>query len=150
MLLLPTSLPGTFYVFLLLVLLCLPISWKQFSLFTNVFGISWTITDSKKLHSLKTSPESFWVILGIILVLFLNLLRAFKPFLIKVCKDVFCITPMLTGIKKLFTASPLLLETILWYFLVCFVVFFSISWQPFSFSWNFAHILLIILWWLSD
>ena len=34
----------------------------------------------KKLHSLKISAESFWIILGLILVMFLYLLRAVKPF----------------------------------------------------------------------
>ena len=52
--------------------------------FAEVFGITWTITYSKKLHSLKMSAESFWVILRIILVVFLYLLRAIKPLLIKV------------------------------------------------------------------
>ena len=60
------------------------------------------------------------------------LLRAVKPFLIKVCKDAFCITPMLTALRKFFTANPLV-EAILGYFLVCLVVFFSISLEPFGF-----------------
>ena len=60
------------------------------------------------------------------------LLRAVKPFLIKVCKDAFCITPMLTALRKIFTANPLV-EAILGYFLVCLVVFFSISLEPFGF-----------------
>ena len=45
---------------------------------------------------------------------------------------------------------PPLLETILRYFLACFVVFFSISWKLFGFSWHFADIFWIIFWWLSD
>ena len=60
------------------------------------------------------------------------LLRAVKPFLIKVCKDAFCITPMLTALRKIFTANPLV-EAILGYFLVCLVVFFSIFLEPFGF-----------------
>ena len=91
--------------------------------FAEVFGITWTITYSKKLHSLKMSAESFWVILRIILVVFLYLLRAIKPLLIKVWKDVFCVIPMLTTLSP--AAIPALLETILgifwsvlWYFSV--------------------------------
>ena len=60
------------------------------------------------------------------------LLRAVKPFLIKVCKDAFCITPMLTALRKIFTANPLV-EAILGYFLVCLVVFYSIFLEPFGF-----------------
>ena len=71
------------------------------SFFIEVFGITSTITYSKKPHSLKMSAESFWVILGLILVVFLYLLRAIKPFLIKFFKDVFCITAMFTALKKL-------------------------------------------------
>ena len=48
--------------------------------FAEIFGITWTY--SKKLDSLKTSAESVWVILGLILVVLLYLLRAVKPFLI--------------------------------------------------------------------
>ena len=54
----------------------------------------------KKLHSLKTSAESFWVILRLILVVFFYLLRAAKPFLIKVPKDAICISPTLTALKN--------------------------------------------------
>ena len=66
--------------------------------YTDVFVITWTITYSKKCHSLKTSAELFWVILGLILLEFLCLLRAVKPCLKKVCKDVFCITPILIAL----------------------------------------------------
>ena len=45
--------------------------------FKETFGVTWTITYSKKLHSLKTSAESF---LRLILGVFLYLLRAVKPF----------------------------------------------------------------------
>ena len=55
----------------------------------------------KKLHSLNIFAESFWVVLGLILVVFLCLLRAVKPFLIKFCKDIFCTNPVLTALKKL-------------------------------------------------
>ena len=61
--------------------------------FTDVFVITCTISYSEKHHSLNTSAELFWVILiisGFILLEFLNLLRAVKPCLKKVCKDVFC------------------------------------------------------------
>ena len=68
----------------------------------------------------------------LILEMFLYLLRAVKPFLIKVCKDAFCITPMLTALRNIFTAN-LLVEAILGYFLVCLAVFFSISLEPFGF-----------------
>ena len=77
-----------------LLLLCSCIYWKQFSLFTSLFFHRnfWCYLDNyllKKIHSLKTSAESFFVILGLILEVFLYLLTAVKPFLIKVCKDVF-------------------------------------------------------------
>ena len=67
--------------------------------FADVFVITWTITYSKKHHSIKTSDELFWVILGLISLEFLYLLRAVKPCLKKVCKDVFCITPMPTALN---------------------------------------------------
>ena len=67
----------------------------------------------------------------------------------KVCKEVFCITPMLTVLKKVFTASPLL-EAISGYFLICLVVFFSISLEPFGFLRKYPLIFLIILWCLLD
>ena len=57
--------------------------------FTDVFGITWTIICSKKLQTLKTSDEYFWVILALILVLFLYLLRAVKSFLLKFDKMCF-------------------------------------------------------------
>ena len=66
--------------------------------FRDVFVITWTITYSKKRRSLKTSAVLFWVILGFILMVFLYLLRTVKPCLKKVCKDVSCITPMLTAL----------------------------------------------------
>ena len=66
--------------------------------FRDVFVITYTITYSKKRHSLKTSAQLFWVILGFNWMEFLYLLRAVKPCLKKVCKDVFCITPMLTAL----------------------------------------------------
>ena len=37
---------------------------------TEIFGITWIITYSRKLHSLKTSGELFWIILRLILVVF--------------------------------------------------------------------------------
>ena len=66
--------------------------------FTDVFAITWTITYSEKCYSLKASVELFWVTLGLILLEFLYLLRAAKPCLKRFCKDVFCITPMLTAL----------------------------------------------------
>ena len=68
--------------------------------FPDVFGITWAITYSKKLHNLKTSAELFWVIFGLILMEFLYVIRAVKPSLKKVCKNVFCIIPMLTALKR--------------------------------------------------
>ena len=90
-----------------------------FQIFLVLLGQSLT---QKKLHSF----------LQLILVVF-HLLRAVKPFLIKVFKDVFCISPMLTALRKIITANPLL-EAILGYFLVCLVVFFSIPWKSFGFQ----------------
>ena len=100
--------------------------------FTWIFGITWTITYSQKTSQFK---ELCWVILGYFGPHFsvsLYSLRAVKPFLIKVCEDVFCITSILATLKK----SP--------------VVFFSISWEPFGFLWKYAHTLSIILWWFSE
>ena len=51
--------------------------------FRDVFVITWTITYLKKRHSLKTSAELFWIILGLILMEFFYLLRAVKPCLKK-------------------------------------------------------------------
>ena len=51
-------------------------------------------------------------------------IESVKLCLKNVCKDVFCITPMLTSLNVFFTISPLLLEAILGYFLFSFVVFF--------------------------
>ena len=65
------------------------------------FPITWTITYSKKLRSSQDSAESFWVILGVILMVFIYSFGAVKPFLINVCIDYSCITPMLyTTLKK--------------------------------------------------
>ena len=64
-------------------------------LFADIFVITWTITHSKKHHNLKTSAELFWVIL----LEFLYLLTAVNAVSKKVCKDVFCITPMLTALN---------------------------------------------------
>ena len=47
----------------------------------------------------------FWLFWAPILVVFLYLLRAVKLFLIKVCKDGFCIIPMLTALKKIHSKS---------------------------------------------
>ena len=96
-----TYIPATFYVSLLLLCSSLLESSSIFPhyFYTDVFVITWTITYSKKCHSLKTSAELFWVILGLIFLEFLCLLRAVKPCLKKVCKDVFCITPMLIALN---------------------------------------------------
>ena len=51
-------------------------------IFYKCFRITWTVTCSKKLHSLKISAESFSVILWLILVDFIYLLRAVKLFLL--------------------------------------------------------------------
>ena len=96
--------------------------------FTEIFRITLTITYSKTLHSLRTSAESFLVILGLILAVFLYLLRSVKPILIKACEDVFCITAMLTALKA-FSQKALswrlfyvIFWSVLWYF----------SWKPFN------------------
>ena len=57
--------------------------------FTDVFGITWTITYSKKLHSLKIFAELFLIILGLILMEFFYLLRAAKPSLKRFVKMFF-------------------------------------------------------------
>ena len=95
-------------------------------IYTDTFGITWTITYLKKASQLKDLCS---VILGyfgahfggVPLFIFNSTV---KPYLIKICKDVFCVTPMFAALKKVFTASPPLLETILGYFSVCFVAFF--------------------------
>ena len=64
------------------------------------------------------------------------LLTAVKPFLIKTCKDVFCITPMLTAPKQIFTVSPLLLKAFLGYvglFCGIFLYFLRTVWFPIKF-----------------
>ena len=96
--------------------------------------------------SLMASSESFWIILGFSLVVFLYLLRAVKPFSWRFGKVFFCITPMLIVLKKNFTTSQAILE----YFLVCLVIFFFISWK--LFVWVLMKICTYILnntlWWL--
>ena len=103
----------------------------------RVFGITWTMTYSKKLHSLKTSTESFWVISGLILVEFLNLLRSVKPLLIKLGKDVFCITPMLA---TFFRANPSLLEAIFGVFFGLYCGVFSLYLEERLVSYEILHI----------
>ena len=93
--------------------------------FRGVFAITCTITYSKKRHSLKTSAELFWVILGLILMEFLYLVRTVKPCLKKVCKDVSCITPMLTALI-FFQNKSSFPGGLFGVFLVSFVVFFSL------------------------
>ena len=96
--------------------------------------------------SLMASSESFWIILGFSLVVFLYLLRAVKPFSWRFGKVFFCITPMLIALKKNFTTSQAILE----YFLVCLVIIFFISWK--LFVWVLMKICTYILnntlWWL--
>ena len=100
----------------------------------------------KLRFSLMASSESFWIILGFSLVVFLYLLRAVKPFSWRFGKVFFCITPMLIVLKKNFTTSQAILE----YFLVCLVIFFFISWK--LFVWVLMKICTYILnntlWWL--
>ena len=133
-----TRVCGYIYIYISLVLfmyfyiyLCSLISWKQFNLFT--FFCRYLLGQSLIQISLKTSAGSFWVILRLILVV---LLRAVKPFLIKTCKDVFCITPMLTAPKQIFTVSPLLLKAFLGYvglFCSIFLYFLRTVWFPIKF-----------------
>ena len=54
----------------------------------------------KKDSRLKDLWWLIWVIFGLILLVLVYLLRAFKLFLIKICRDVFSVTPMLTALKK--------------------------------------------------
>ena len=105
----------------------------------------WYYSDnhSKKLHSLNTSAESLWVILGLILVEFLYLLRTSKPFHIKVYKDIFCISSMLNALTK-FSQQVLLYWRSFWgiFWSLCFFLhFLRIVW----FLMKFRHIFLIIL-----
>ena len=83
---------------------------------------------------ITASVELFWVFWGLRLLEFLYLLRAVKPCLRKVCKIVFCITPVLTALKSFFTTGPPLLEAIFGFYLVCFVVFLSVSLENFLVS----------------
>ena len=99
--------------------------------FRDVFVITWTITYSKERHSLKTSAELFWVILGLILMEFLYLLTAVKPCLKKVCKDVSCITPMLTAL--IFFRNKSSWRPFWGIFGQFCGIFFSISLEPFGF-----------------
>ena len=92
---------------------------------------------SKKSHSLKASAALFWIILGLILLEFLYFLRAVRPCLKTICKDVVCITPMLTARIFIFTTSPLL-EIILGYFLVSCLVFFLCLLKTVSFVMKFC------------
>ena len=84
-----------------------------------------------------------WVILGffgLILRVLLYLSKAVKPFFIKVCWHVFCIDETLATLK-IFSQQVLLSWRPFWgYFLVCFELFFSISWRTLGFLWNFAHV----------
>ena len=90
-------------------------------IFTDIFGITY----SKKSQSLKTSTESFLVILAV----FLYLLRAVQPFLIKFCKDVFCIAPILNALKKfiqqVLLSSPFHFGVFFWSDLWYFSLFFE-------------------------
>ena len=52
--------------------------------------------------------------------------------------------------KKKIHSKSHLLQAILGIFWSILRYFFSISWEPFAFLWNFAHIFLKILWWLSE
>ena len=105
--------------------------------FANVLVITWTSTCSKESHSLKASAELFWIILGLILLEFLYFLRAVRPCLKTICKDVVCITPMLTARIFIFTTSPLL-EIILGYFVVSCLVFFLCLLKTVSFVMKFC------------
>ena len=66
-------------------------SFFWYYIFKDGFGITWTIIYSKKLHSLRTSVELFCIFCWNS-----SLLRAVKPCLKKIYKDVFCINLMLT------------------------------------------------------
>ena len=120
--------------------ICVHLFFESSSIFSryfciDVFGITWKVTCSKRFTQLK---DLWWVIVGYFgahLVVFLYLLTAIKPFPIKFCEYVFCIAYLMH--RKQIS-----------YFLGLFCR--SIFWELFGFLWNFAHIFLIILWWLSD
>ena len=89
---------------------------------------------------------------------FLYLLRAVKPCLIKIFKDVFCITPMLTALSigviqktslKILTADSPLLEAILEFFLICFMELFlnflKTVWFPRKFYFYVLHNTLMVV-----
>ena len=71
--------------------------WDLYWFFVLLLLLCSSLTNSKKCHSI--SAELFWVILPFILLQFLYLLRAVKPCLKKVCKDVFYITAILTALN---------------------------------------------------
>ena len=120
--------------------ICVHLFFESSSIFSryfciDVFGITWKVTCSKRFTQLK---DLWWVIVGYFgahLVVFLYLLTAIKPFPIKFCEYVFCVAYLMH--RKQIS-----------YFLGLFCR--SIFWELFGFLWNFAHIFLIILWWLSD
>ena len=100
--------------------------------FTDVFVINWTITYSRKRHSVKTSAELFWVILE-----FLHLLRDVKPCLKKVYKDVFCVTPMVTALNYFIhnkSSSPF------WGIFSLFCGIFSLFLENYSGSYEILYI----------
>ena len=98
---------------------------------------------------LESTPIFHIIFSYFILVVFFYLLRFVKPFLVKVWKYIFLYYFNAYCTKQILMSSPLL-EPTSRYFLVCLVVYFSISWEPFGFLWNFSQVFLIILWLLSN
>ena len=97
----------------------------------------------------KVSAESFWVILGLILLVFLYLLRVVKPFLIKVCKNVFCITPILTVLNIFCKSfSPGSHFRVFFGLSCCIFLYFLRTVWPLKKK--YSNILLIIHCWLSN
>ena len=145
------------YFYVSLFLLCSSISWKHFNLFKlTCYRSFWYYLGNHLFKKKLTASRSLLgFILELTLKVFLYLLRAVQPFLIKVFTDAFYVIPMLTALKKFFTVCFSLLEAILGYYLLgyviffkfflCFIFFLFLSFQL-AFLGNFAYIFLIILW----
>ena len=66
-------------------------------------------------------------------------------FLREICTNIFCITTLKNVHSMSSSASA-----ILGCFLVFWVLCFSFSFELFVFLWNFAHLILTILWWSQE
>ena len=114
------------YFYVSLFLLCSSISWKHFNLFKlTCYRSFWYYLGNHLFKKNLTASRSLLgFILELTLKVFLYLLRAVQPFLIKVFTDAFYVIPMLTALKKFFTVCFSLLEAILGYYLLGYVIFF--------------------------